>query len=1342
MFFNSLRYLLSFFFLLTVAFGTESEKKFPAGTLILDHSAPEKRFFGGAGVGPVAWNPGMKCINLGSQAAVEFYLSTIPEGRYIVAVHCRTGHQETGWEYTNPTVQYKVDVNGTDIPMIRSSAKPEMRLKGTGWYDYSGWIVSENFVHLKPGNRVKVRIDQSYTYLLEIAFLAPQQAFGAEWLVPDMMGKTFDTVNQARGQLIQFGEKVTKQELILAGYAKTWLLKVYKPAIFETFTGDKLNSELWTTYTNNPKGAEFIVKDHSVQVGMKTDAGYQDAQVYSRKAFNIFEKKTEFTFSQTMSQSYASTRNYITTSTGYPGRGFAVYYQRFTDSGGWKSCVKLVELDKKGQTAATLYDSGLVLGFGSGSFSLVLDGNRWEFSWTPGVEGTRTVQAKGKHGIKQEEIGEGLHMGFGLNNDAFKGGPFYSIIYHAAVVRADEAQKMQIPNFKSVTAEYERAYEGYKKRVEAIRKEFEEAKKTNNGTAIDRLQRINDQLRKEADQSLEWVRESSEQWIKDVLQFTGTIPAIPQTKDYHARWAGILREWIEVYKKDLKQAPKISSHKEISRRMARASRMMDLCAREAVEIAAAKPAKEALPLQPPAVNNVDRDQSAHVCINGVWDFASGNDAAGPPVKWEGNIRVPHGPWRETFGGIFTAPKGWDTNHHVGWYRTKFFIPADWKQDGVDVRFEAVMYYTEVYVNDIYCGNHLGGFDRFNIDISKAVRPGQANEMQVMVKDSYDTMVEPGKCQPNYICVNDLWNVSFGGIWEDVYLEYRPGQDVARIADVAISTPVINGVKLNLKGYAENRSKAGRSLKLRFSVIDGKKTIATLETQSKEVAGGAWVEWNLSQAMPGVKLWGIGGKYGEPYLYRLKTELLDGEKVIDTRFDPFGFSQVWIRGDKFYLNGKPIFLAGGGVWYLQEGKWPNGNRFYFDQLMKWERLANINIDRHHRQGDVTQQIYAESAEMGMLMEQEVNPGANTTSPVDMTGVQDFADPVWVANTARYYQQYGAKHRNYPCIGLSSVENETFSYGNDEELMQRTLSFAREAQAEDPLRIYDFHGNHQMADHPGPKFINLHYVQSGEFPVFRQKAKGRPIINGEHNSGGTPLMNNQDRKVAAQGEMNLANFWRQQIKEYLTGGTAGLYVFVPAFQLFCTTRDWTLSTPWGDRFKDLSKFSPGDDRWTCNFSASVDIPWPSLSGPDTKAERLNAHPTNSTINWFDPSRPAVVLTKVFDALKESFPKMPPCNIQRCQEALITVTAKGKPLPGAIVILTPADSQPLISLGAVTDPNGTAWIVPRIPGPYNVVVLSPDGSKTEGQILLGRYKINKPGYEEVLVRKTIEMNETVKK
>jgi hypothetical protein len=460
-------------------------------------------------------------------------------------------------------------------------------------------------------------------------------------------------------------------------------------------------------------------------------------------------------------------------------------------------------------------------------------------------------------------------------------------------------------------------------------------------------------------------------------------------------------------------------------------------------------------------------------------------------------------------------------------------------------------------------------------------------------------------------------IELRGNLQDVYLEYHP--DRARIAEVGISTPVRGGVRLNLTAGVDNHSSSARNLKLRFTVLDKGQAVATLSTDSRSIAPGETAAWTLGQAMPNVKLWGVGGKYGSPYLYTLQTELLDGARVIDRKYDSFGFSQLWIEKNKFFLNGQPLFLAGGGIWYLQEGKYPLGNRFYMANLFRWDRMANLNIERFHRQGDVADSIFAEASAMGMLMESEVSATSFSTAPEDFAGRCDFQDPIWLKNIKSYYRDWAAKHRNWPCLGLSSIENETFSYYEDEETMQTGMAMAKIIQEVDPLRLYDLHGNHMMAGHPGPKFVNVHYVEGRALNTYEKQLKGRPIINGEHNMGGEALSNNHDRKVAAQGEKNLAGFWRQNIRDFRTFGAGGLFVFVPAFQAYCTTSDWRKTTPWGDLFKDLSKFNPGDDHWQCNFNVAVDIPWPSLSGPDCKAEKLGVGATTGTLNWFDPNRP---------------------------------------------------------------------------------------------------------------------------
>ena len=1316
------------------------QHSFPENTLILGPDAPEMRFFdkgaiGKACTGAVGWDQSLRCISLPDVGdAVEFHLATIRRGRYLVAVQCRTGHQASGWEYCTPEVKYAVSVDGESAPMIRGQAEPHMRFKGKGWYDYSGWIVSRDFVELEPHDRLKVATGDAYAYVLQVVLLTPQQAFGCDWLAPDVMGKTLETLEEARGRLAGFGEKVGRLGLAAEGYGHGWVMRDYRPALYDDFGGEGLDESRWVTWTDSAGETRFAVEGGAARVEMTSSSEYADAQIVSREAWDFFDRRTEFTFSQSTSQAYAYTRNYITTNAGRPGCGFGIWYGRYVGGDPWRSRVKLYEYGADGQTAAELYDSGEVSGMGGATFSLVLDGDRWEFYWDGGSDGARTLRGSGAHGVTREEIGDGVHLGFGLNFGGRSGGPYTATMDHAAAVQADPAARLAVPDFSPVMVAFDEEVQGFGERLERWRSAYAEAQKSGDEAAIVALQESSAELREQADSPLSFVAEPARSWCMAVAERFGALPAVPETGDYHSRWAKVLGGWMSRYAADLSATAEGLSGKETARRLGRAGRLLDLEVRYRREVAAARPV--ATPTVERAAAADSAGEPVSVCLNGLWEFSAGNNPAAPPSEWE-TIRVPHGPWRIAYGNFFNAGKTWDPENHVGWYRTRFFVPAEWSAEGTSVRFEAVFHYAEVYVNGVYCGGHLGGFDRFTVDLSSAVRPGQVNEMAVMVKDTFDTKTDPSRntredYSANYVAVNDLWGVNYGGIWQDVYLDYRPSR--MRIADVAISTPVREGVRLNATAEVRNTSSEPRNAVVRFSVID-EDGETSFETPAQPVGPGASAEFAISQAMPEAKLWGIGGEYGKPHLYRLKTEVVEGGQVADERYDPFGFSQLWIEGDRFVLNGRPLFLAGGGVWYLQEEKFPLGNRFYYAQLLRWDRRSNVNLHRIHRHGDMTQQWYAEAAEMGMLMEQEVNPTGFDAAPEDAMGVADFGDPVWQANIREYYRRWSAKHRNWPCIGLTSVENETFSYQYNEELMELGLEMARTVRESDPLRIPDFHGNHMMMAYPGPEFVNAHYDGSRNIPTLRESSGGRPIVNGEHNMGGHDLANNRDRAVAAQGEQSLADFWRSEIQGYLDYGAAGLFVFVPAFQSYCTTSDWRKSTPWGDLFQDLSPYSAGDDRWPCNFSAEVEVPWPSLSGPDAKAERVKVSASRCTLNWFDPSRPTAVTNKVFDALRETFPPMPAGELQRCQEALIAVVHDGAGLAGATVILEPADGQPVSGLGAATDPNGTAWIVPRLPGEYTVRAVSGAGT-AEGRVTLGRYVPDAAGYEQVLVRLRLEI------
>jgi len=1051
-------------------------------------------------------------VSLESGDAVEFFLPTLPEGMYLLAFRCRTGGTlevaEPEWFRCAGNVRrgYTVEIDGRDIPMERGLAKPVLVYRGEGWGNWAGWVVARDFVKLRPGCRIKITSNDSYQYVADLALLTPAQSLACDWLVPDVLEKSFEKPKYTRAKLLELAAQVPSTPL---------------DALLKTF-----------------------------------DAG------------------------------------------------FASYGVR---AGKWKQS-------------------------------------------------------------------------------------------------------------------------------------FARAKKDQDAVALARLAAERTVLLKESDQSLVWIAGEAEAFIARLTGEGDVLPPPPPPAGYHARWAAILKGWIDLYRADLKARPAKEDDQAIARRMGRALRMASLAANYRRELELAVPVQPAEPPKAAAeAPAAAPGGAASVCLNGLWAFTPGNDPAQAPASWETTIRVPHGPWQEYYGNAYNQGRHWNPEHHVGWYRTTFPVPDSWRGGGVDVRFEAVFYYAEVLVNGVFCGSHLGGFDRFSVDITKAIKPGAMNELLVMVRDSHATAAMPQSeamhAPPNYLHVNSVADTvlkgNYGGIWQDVYLERRPG--AAKLAGVAISTPVRDGVRLNLRVDARNASSQERVLACRFTVLDDGRPVATLATEPRKAGAGQTVAWTAGRPMPGAKLWGVGGQHGRPHLYRLKTELLEDGRVLDVRYDSFGFSQLWIEGSQFVLNGKPLFLAGGTTWYLQTIRFPLGNRFFAGQLFRMDRGANLNLERFHRSGDITASYFQEASEMGMLLEPEYVAALWMR---DAYGADDYADPVMLDSLSKYYRSFAAKHRNHPCTALLSIDNETFSHQSNEELMQVYLRMAAVMQKEDPLRLADIHGNHLMAARQEIPFVNLHYYGPDTLPNWAKVAAGRPILNGEHNGDYYFLANNRDRAVSAAAEQRYADFWRREITGYQQAGAAGLIAYRTSCIMYCTTSSWEKTTPWGDRFKDLSKCTrKGDDRMPCNFGTTVDIPWPSLSGPDTKGEQVIISTYFNTINWFDPARPVATPNKVYDAIKESFPKQAPCEIRRCQEALVTVTSGGKPLAGAMVTLIPLDGQPVVPLGAITDPAGTAWIVPRLPGKYRVEAVFPDGRQMAAALTLGRYTADQPGYEAGLVRLRLE-------
>ena len=119
-------------------------------------------------------------------------------------------------------------------------------------------------------------------------------------------------------------------------------------------------------------------------------------------------------------------------------------------------------------------------------------------------------------------------------------------------------------------------------------------------------------------------------------------------------------------------------------------------------------------------------------LNGLWDAdSSPADLTHPPFSpavMPQQILVPY-PFEAALSGIRQLPK----NHYM-WYRRNLTVNASKLEDGgrVLLKFEAVDWHSEVYVNGHALGNHSGGYDGFQYDITGALSGKAVAELVVGV----------------------------------------------------------------------------------------------------------------------------------------------------------------------------------------------------------------------------------------------------------------------------------------------------------------------------------------------------------------------------------------------------------------------------------------------------------------------------------------------------------------------------------------------------------------------------------------------------------------------------------
>lgn len=334
-----------------------------------------------------------------------------------------------------------------------------------------------------------------------------------------------------------------------------------------------------------------------------------------------------------------------------------------------------------------------------------------------------------------------------------------------------------------------------------------------------------------------------------------------------------------------------------------------------------------------------------------------------------------------------------------WYQRAIHVPADWDGKRILLHFGGVDYESEAFLDGVSVGRHWGGTSSFSYDITRYVTPGQTHNLVLYVRDETRSGVQPGGKQcPDYRSRGCHYTRTTG-IWQTVWLE-------------AVSPYGLQGVQIvpDLDGHrfviVPRYYATRRGARLRTTLREEDAIIAQVEGPAGD---------GIAQIVPveAPRPWSPG----DPFLYDLTFEVIEGDQVLDTVRSYGGLRKIHVEGNQVYLNNEPIYLR----LVLDQGFYPDGiwtapSDAALRQDIELSMRAGFNGARLH-QKVFEERFHYWADRLGYL----------TWGESSSWGI-DLKDEVSARNFLSEWREIVVRDRNHPSIVAWTPFNETHDTGD--------------------------------------------------------------------------------------------------------------------------------------------------------------------------------------------------------------------------------------------------------------------------------------------------------------------------
>ena len=267
-------------------------------------------------------------------------------------------------------------------------------------------------------------------------------------------------------------------------------------------------------------------------------------------------------------------------------------------------------------------------------------------------------------------------------------------------------------------------------------------------------------------------------------------------------------------------------------------------------------------------------------LRDAWRFKLGPESATelqdePDSTWT-TVSVPHtwnraGYYKDAPASHINTAQNVVTTQGVGWYKLIFTPPANVAGMESFLQFDAASRIATVWLNGTLLGTHRGGFSRFRLDCTAALKPGHENTLTVKVDNTKPAL---GSSTADVLPLTGDFFV-YGGLYRPVSLVFTRKthldlMDYGSSGVYAKTTSVVSDVaQVQVRARVRNDSDQSDSVLLRTLLIDAQGNVAAHQEQSVVAGAASGSESTANLAVPHPHPWqGVE----DPYLYRLVVEL--------------------------------------------------------------------------------------------------------------------------------------------------------------------------------------------------------------------------------------------------------------------------------------------------------------------------------------------------------------------------------------------------------------------------------------------------------------------------------------